>query len=138
MPGVRPATARRRKIRTLRRFYHRDQPSAECVVIRAGALSTEEPRWPPSCTCPPQHDEADLVLAGLIAELVDSAELYVTWTAAEGPATPAIPAVLREPPVRRGTLLMRALRELWAALRNRPPRDPAAPARRAAPRERAA
>ncbi len=78
---------------------------------------------------PAEHDEADLVLAGLIAELVDSAELYVTWTAAQGPATPAIPAVLREPPVRRGTLLMRALRELWAALRNRPPQDPAAPPR---------
>ena len=87
---------------------------------------------------PAQHDDADLVLAGLIAELVDSAELYVTWTAAEGPATPAIPALLREPPVRPGTVLMRALRELWAALRNRPPRDDAAPVRPAHPRERAA
>jgi len=87
---------------------------------------------------PAQHDEADLVLAGLIAELVDSAELYVTWTTSQGPATPAIPAVLREPQVRAGTLLMRALRELWAALRNRPPRDAATPVRPAHPRERAA
>ena len=78
---------------------------------------------------PAQHDEADLVLAGLIAELVGSAELYVTWTGRQGPATPAIPALLREPHQPRGTLLMRALRELWAALRNRPLQDSAAPRR---------
>ena len=46
--------------------------------------------------------------------------------------------MLREPQVRAGTLLMRALRELWAALRNRPPRDAATPVRPAHPRERAA
>ena len=91
MPEVRPATERAQKTRTLRRFTNsRDQPTPECVVIRAGALSTEEPRWP-QLYLPAEHDEADLVLAGLIAELVDSAELYVTWTAAQGPATPADP-----------------------------------------------
>jgi hypothetical protein len=84
---------------------------------------------------PAEHDEADLVLAGLIAELVDSAELYVTWTGRCGPATPAIPALLRQPDQRRGTLLMRALRELWAALRNRPLQDPAAPRRPSGQRE---
>ena len=29
---------------------------------------------------PVAHTEADLVLAGQIAERIDSAELYVTWT----------------------------------------------------------
>jgi hypothetical protein len=69
---------------------------------------------------PVEHDDADLVLAGVIAECVASAELYVTWTAAHGPATPAVPALLREPAVPRASLIVRALRELWAALRNRP------------------
>lgn len=87
---------------------------------------------------PAEHDDADLVMAGLIAELVDSAELYVTWTGRQGPATPAIPALLREPRRRRGTPLMSALRELWGALRNRPPHDPGTPRRPAGEREKTA
>ena len=90
---------------------------------------------------PAQHDDADLVLAGLIAELVDSAELYVTWTAAEGPATPAIPALLREPQVRPGTVLdARAARAVGRAAQparraTTPPRvRRRAPARSARPR----
>jgi hypothetical protein len=44
---------------------------------------------------PVAHTEADLVLAGQIAELVDSAELYVTWTPELGPAIPEVVAELR-------------------------------------------
>jgi hypothetical protein len=69
---------------------------------------------------PVEHDEADLVLAGLIADCMASDALYVTWTAGQGSATPALPAALRPPAEPRGSALRCALRDLWAALRNRP------------------
>ncbi len=76
----------------------------------------------PQLYLPADHTEADLVLAGQIAELVASAELYVAWTPERGQAAPAIPAMLRDPvPTARGTLalVVQAARELWAALRGR-------------------
>ena len=53
---------------------------------------------------PAAHTEADLVLAGQIAESIDSAELYVTWTPEHGQAVPEVSAELRRarrPPGRR-------------------------------------
>ena len=78
----------------------------------------------PQLYLPADHTEADLVLAGQIAELVDSAELYVAWTPEHGQAAPAVAAELRAPaPGIGGTisLLFQAARELWAALRGREP-----------------
>jgi len=77
---------------------------------------------------PAAHTEADLVLAGQIAERVDSAELYVTWTPAQGTAVPEVMAELRE--VGPGwtatiTVLFRAVRELWTVLLSREPQRPA-------------
>jgi len=46
---------------------------------------------------PAEHTEADLVLAGTIAERLGSAELYVVWAEGHGGAVPVIPALLREP-----------------------------------------
>ena len=48
----------------------------------------------PSCTCPWSTRDADLVLAGQIAESIDSAELYVVWTAEHGQSTPEVVAEL--------------------------------------------
>jgi hypothetical protein len=70
---------------------------------------------------PVEHTEADLVLAGQIAESIDSAELYVTWTPEHGQSAPEVSAELRDTPPRRTWLLFQAIRELWAALRNREP-----------------
>jgi hypothetical protein len=70
---------------------------------------------------PIEHTEADLVLAGQIAESIDSAELYVTWTRDVGHTAPEVIAELREHVPGWPTLLVQALRELWAALRNREP-----------------
>ena len=44
---------------------------------------------------PVEHTEADLVLAGQIAESIDSAELYVTWTPDHGHSAPQVSAELR-------------------------------------------
>jgi len=84
--------------------------------------STEDPMA--QLFLPAAHTEADLVLAGLIAEAVDSAELYVTWTPEEGSAAPAVAAELRLAARRGGrfALLRGALRELWNALLHRDPR----------------
>ena len=76
----------------------------------------------PQLYLPADHTEADLVLAGQIAELVDSAELYVAWTAEHGHAAPEVAAELRAPaPGLAGTisLLFQAARDLWAALLGR-------------------
>jgi hypothetical protein len=79
---------------------------------------------------PVAHTEADLVLAGQIAELIDSAELYVTWTPQQGHAVPEVVAELRAAtPTLSGAvaLLFAAARELFDALRGRQPQRPALP-----------
>ena len=81
---------------------------------------------------PVAHTEADLVLAGQIAESIDSAELYVTWTADAGQAAPELVAELREPAPSWPALFFEAIRELWAALRHKPAPGPRAHRRRRA------
>jgi hypothetical protein len=79
---------------------------------------------------PVAHTEADLVLAGQIAELIDSAELYVTWTPQEGPAVPEVVAELRAAApswTDAVALVFQAARELFAVLRGRQPDRPALP-----------
>jgi hypothetical protein len=80
---------------------------------------------------PVAHTEADLVLAGLIAERIDSAELYVAWTPLDGRAVPEVVAELRAA-VPRWTdtvaLVFQAVRELWSALLSREPQRSALPA----------
>jgi hypothetical protein len=84
---------------------------------------------------PVDHTETDLVLAGRLAELIDSSELYVAWTSEQGRAVPELVAELRTPATRpAGVLaqLRQAARELWAALFVREPERqalPPAPAR---------
>ena len=89
---------------------------------------------------PLAHTEADLVLAGQIAEVIDSAELYVTWTPQHGRAVPEVVAELRAvTPTVTGAiaLVVAAARELFAALRGRQPQRPALAARRRAARRAA-
>ena len=76
----------------------------------------------PQLYLPAAHTEADLVLAGQIAERIDSAELYVAWTPEHGSAFPEVVAELREPAPRWTdtiALVFQAVRELWDALLNR-------------------
>jgi hypothetical protein len=70
---------------------------------------------------PVEHTQADLVLAGQIAESIDSAELYVTWTPCHGQSPPEVSAELRETAPSWPSIFVQAIRELWAALRNREP-----------------
>ena len=79
---------------------------------------------------PVAHTEADLVLAGQIAELIGSAELYVAWTPQRGCAVPEVVADLRAAVPRwTGTLALvfHAVRELWTLLLGRAPRQHALP-----------
>ena len=80
---------------------------------------------------PAEHTETDLVLAGQIAELVDSAALYVAWTPEHGRAVPEVEVELRALlPNRTGTLVLvfELARALWRALARRDPqRHPVAP-----------
>ena len=76
---------------------------------------------------PIEHTESDLVLAGQIAESIDSAELYVTWTPEHGHSAPEVCAELREPAPSWASLLFQALSELWTALRHREPSRQLAP-----------
>jgi hypothetical protein len=71
---------------------------------------------------PADHTEADLLLAGRVAERVESGELYVAWTPDFGTSAPAIAAELRDPlptPTDTLALIFQAVRELWSALLNR-------------------
>jgi hypothetical protein len=81
---------------------------------------------------PVEHTEADLVLAGQIAETIDSAELYVTWTPEQGRSVPEISAELRATAPSWPSLFLQAIRELWAALRNRAPAQGGGAPRRSA------
>lgn len=61
----------------------------------------------PHVHLPAQHTEEDLVLAGALASLLESDELYVAWSLEAGRAEPVIPAALLPsepecPPRRRG------------------------------------
>jgi hypothetical protein len=88
---------------------------------------------------PMEHTDADLVLAGQIAESVDSAELYVVWTAGTGHAAPEVVAELRTAAPSAPSAFFQAIRELWAALRYKPAPGPRTSRRRpAASREPAA
>ncbi len=93
---------------------------------------------------PVAHTEADLVLAGLVAERMDSAELYVSWTPEHGRAVPELMAELRLGATHWTASLapvLRAVRGLWTALLRRAPERPAvapAPSARSAQGEAAA
>jgi hypothetical protein len=100
---------------------------------------------------PAEHTEADLVLAGTIAERLGSEELYVVWTDVQGPAVPEVAALLREPTPHWAdplAFLFQAVRELWTALLGRDalaphpgqirPADAPAPQAKPAPGEAAA
>ena len=52
----------------------------------------------PSLYLPADHTDADLVLAGQVAERIESDELYVTWTPSAGQAAPEV--VARHPRAR--------------------------------------
>ena len=87
---------------------------------------------------PVAHTEADLVLAGQIAERIDSAELYVTWTPTEGRVIPEVVAELRAAAPSWPSalaLVFAAAREILAALRGRQPEHPALPAAAEQPAE---
>jgi hypothetical protein len=78
---------------------------------------------------PAAHTESDLVLAGQIAECIDSCELYVAWTPRGGRAVPEVMAELRAAAPRwteAFALVFAAARELWCALVGRDPYGPAA------------
>jgi hypothetical protein len=87
---------------------------------------------------PMEHTDADLVLAGQVAESIDSAELYVVWSAEHGACAPEVVAELRHPAPSWPSLVAQAIRELWAAVRHKPAPGTRAPRRAAAPRETAA
>ena len=85
----------------------------------------------PQLYLPAEHTDADLILAGLVAQHVDSAELYVVWTPEHGQATPEIAAELREPAPTLGhslALLFVAVGELLKAMFRRIPADQPLPA----------
>ncbi len=76
----------------------------------------------PQLYLPAAHTDADLVLAGQIAEQIDSGELHVAWTREHGHAVPEVAAELRVAvPRRHGTLglVIEVVRVLWSAARRR-------------------
>ncbi len=70
---------------------------------------------------PVAHTEDDLALAGALAHLLRSEELYIAWSTDGGPARPVVDAMLElspsEPTItfRRPTLVERLL-DRWRAL----------------------
>lgn len=64
---------------------------------------------------PHAHTEDDLALAGALAHVLDSDELFVAWSTDGGAARPCVDALLelerppRRPPVRRSSLVERLL-----------------------------
>jgi hypothetical protein len=51
----------------------------------------------PPVYLPAEHTDADLVLAGTLAEVLGSAELHVAWTVQGGAGAPVVGVVMREP-----------------------------------------
>jgi len=51
----------------------------------------------PHLHLPTEHTDADLALAGTLAGLLSSEDLYVAWSLEGGRGAPAIPAAIRDP-----------------------------------------
>lgn len=66
---------------------------------------------------PVAHTQDDLALAGALAQILESDELFVAWSTDGGPARPVVGAIIEfaDEPGRPRTLLER-LREFWRAL----------------------
>ena len=59
---------------------------------------------------PAQHSDDDLAIAGALAQVLRSDELYVAWSTEAGAGEPIVPALLHtapQQPVQRGSLLAR-------------------------------
>ena len=59
----------------------------------------------PHVHLPAKHTDADLALAGALATMLRSEELYVAWSVEDGRAEPVIPAAIHDTavePRRRG------------------------------------
>jgi hypothetical protein len=72
---------------------------------------------------PAEHTDADLALAGELADALGSSELYVAWTHEAGSARPEVMATLREPEPKPTTpftplftAIFHAVRNAWRAL----------------------
>jgi hypothetical protein len=84
----------------------------------------------PSLYLPADHTDADLVVAGQLAERLESTELYVTWTPSSGQAAAEVVAELRHPVSGWAAtlrVLLRAVAELWVAFAGRRPAGLPAP-----------
>jgi hypothetical protein len=74
----------------------------------------------PHLHLPAQHTDDDLAIAGALATMLRSEELYVAWSTESGPAAPVIPAALHDPepraceqrPRRRPGLITRFLNRI--------------------------
>jgi hypothetical protein len=51
----------------------------------------------PHLHLPAEHTDEDLALAGALASMLRSEELYVAWSTDAGQSAPVIPAALHEP-----------------------------------------
>lgn len=52
---------------------------------------------------PAKHTDDDLAIAGALAQVLRSEELYVAWSSENGPGEPVIPACVHEAPAPRAT-----------------------------------
>ncbi len=81
----------------------------------------------PHLHLPIDHTDADLVLAANVADLVGSADLYVTWSHMSGAgAVPEVEAVVREErPAGRLANFFSGVAAFFHAITRRPPHAPA-------------
>lgn len=52
----------------------------------------------PHLHLPATHSEEDLAVAGALATVLESEDLYVAWSVKAGPSAPVIPASIQTPP----------------------------------------
>ncbi len=98
----------------------------------------------PHLHLPADHTSADLALAADVAAAMESAELYVTWTHADGAgAMPEVEALVRDertvhPFAAVFVAMMQGLVTLWQTVTRGPaPRPSGSPKPAASPSERA-
>jgi hypothetical protein len=80
----------------------------------------------PHLHLPIDHTDADVVLAANVADVVGSADLYVTWSHMSGPgAVPEVEAVVREErSAGRIATFFAGIAAFWLAITRRPPHAP--------------
>jgi hypothetical protein len=74
----------------------REETATTAERVKRSGVHTRWLSEMPKLHLPAEHSEGDVVLAGTLAHILSSQDLYVAWSLESGQAAPVVPAALVE------------------------------------------